>query len=441
MHVSKIEIENVRSLSKLSWSVPDERAAGWHVVLGDNGAGKSSFLKSICLALVGDSEAGALRQPWGDWLTRKQDSGRIALELSWDVNFDNFSGKGNTPSLGSKLPVEIQFIRDEEASPPHVDLNNVETSPSPTRHIWNGGKGWFAASYGPFRRFTGGDPQTEKMFYSMPRLARHLSLFDERVALTECLDWLKQLKFKELENDFKDGVVDPEGALLNKVRQFLNGSGFLPANVTLGTVNSDDVTFNDGNGVNVSVEELSDGYRSVLSMTFELIRQLSNQFGAENVFSTDDPTIIKPAGVVVIDEIDAHLHPNWQRRIGKWFCKHFPNVQFIVSTHSPLVCQSAESGSIFLLPQAGSDDRARMLEGTEFSRLVYGNVLDAYGTEAFGGDAALTRSQESKQKHQRLAELNNKEIVKRLTPDEKGEQESLRSILPTVGSLMTQEKE
>ena len=176
-------------------------------------------------------------------------------------------------------------------------------------------------------------------------------------------------------------------------------------------------------------------------MTFELIRQLASQFGAENVFSEEDPTIIKPAGVVVIDEIDAHLHPNWQRRIGKWFCKHFPNVQFVVSTHSPLVCQSAENGSIFLLPEAGSANEATMLEGTEFNRLVYGNVLDAYGTEAFGGEAALTRSQESKQKHQRLAELNNKEIVKRLSQDEKVEQEKLRSILPTVGSIMTQEKE
>ena len=207
MHIAKIEIENVRSLGKLSWAVPEDRAMGWHVVLGDNGAGKSSFLKSICLALVGASEAGALRQPWGDWLTHGQDSGKIALEIGWNSDFDSFSGKGMTPNSGSVLPVEVQFVRDKESLAPHVELTNVETSPSATRHIWNGGKGWFAVSYGPFRRFTGGDPQTEKMFYSMPRLARHLSLFDERVALTECLDWLKSLKFKELESDYKDGAI------------------------------------------------------------------------------------------------------------------------------------------------------------------------------------------------------------------------------------------
>jgi predicted ATPase len=440
MHIAKIEIENVRSLEQLSWSVPEGRSAGWHVILGDNGAGKSSFLKSICLALVGADEAAALRQPWGDWLARGQDCGSIALELGWDSKFDNFSGKGNTPTTGSFLPVEVEFVRIEDTSSLHVELKNIETSPSPTRHIWNGGKGWFAASYGPFRRFTGGDPHTEKMFYSMPRLARHLSLFDERVALTECLDWLKSLKFKELENN-KEGVTDPEGSLLKKVKTFLNGSGFLPASVTLVAVNSNEVTFNDANGINVPVEELSDGYRSVLSMTFELIRQLSSQFGAENVFSEVDPTIVIPSGVVFIDEIDAHLHPTWQRKIGKWFCDHFPNVQFIVSTHSPLVCQSAERGSIYMLPDAGTENEPRMLEGTELNRLVFGNVLEAYGTDAFGGEAALTRSDESKKKHGRLAELNNKEIIKKLSDSEKSEQQELRLILPTIGSTMAREKE
>lgn len=440
MFISKIEIENIRSLGKLTWRVPGNFETGWHVVLGDNGAGKSSLLKAICLAMVGPSEAGALRQPWEEWLNRNELTGKINLELGWSPEVDNFSGSGNTPSEGSKLPVKIKFTRSSETTP-QVELSSISCTPSPKRHIWNGGKGWFAASYGPFRRFTGGDPQTEKMYYSKPRLARHLSLFDERVALTECLGWLRALKFKELESDFgKSG--DAEGSLLQKVRQFLNESGFLPANVTLGDVSSDKVEFNDANGVDVAVEELSDGYRSILSMTFELIRQMSNQFGAENVFSSDDPTVVVTHGVVVIDEVDAHLHPTWQRKIGHWFTKHFPNIQFIVSTHSPLVCQSAEKGSIFLLPEAGADRQAKMLVGQDFNRLVYGNVLDAYGTDAFGASAALTRSEESKDKHQRLADLNNKEILKQLAPEEKVEQENLRSILPSVApSLKLFEKE
>lgn len=424
MHICKVTITNVRSIRELVYSIPAAKSSGWHVVLGDNGSGKSSFLKAISLALVGASEASGLRQPWNDWLSRGQNSGGVELEIAFNKADDQFAGKGKTPAAKAVLPLGVTFERSE--SNDHVELTNATATPDPKRHVWSGGKGWFSASYGPFRRFSGGDVQSEKMYYSMPRLARHLSLFDERVALSECIEWLRSLKFKSLEND-------DEGSLLEKVRTFLNHSDFLPSGVKLMEVNSKAILFNDANGVKVPVEELSDGYRSILSLTFELIRQLAAEFGPENVFSNDGLNV-KPSGVVVIDEIDAHLHPTWQQKIGRWFCKHFPNVQFIVSTHSPLVCQSAEYGTIFVLPRAGTGGTGQMLKEEEFNRIVYGNVLDAYGTEAFGQEAALTRSTSSKKKHSRLAQLNNKEITEGLSKAELIEQDELRSILPTSAS-------
>ena len=426
MHIRKATITNVRSIRKLTYTVPASKAAGWHVILGDNGSGKSSFLKAISLAIVGPSGASGLRQPWNDWLTRGQASGAIDVEASFQKDDDSFSGKGNTPAASALLKFGVAFERS--GSGDHVELSGKDSTPDPKRHVWNGAKGWFAASYGPFRRFAGGDLGSEKLFYSMPRLARHFSLFDERVALTECLEWLQSLKFKSLEND-------DEGSLLEKLRKFLNQSDFLPSGVTLKDVTSKSVFFNDANGFDVPVEELSDGYRSILSLTFELIRQIAAEFGPSHVFSDDDMTVL-PSGVVVIDEIDAHLHPTWQQKIGRWFCTHFPNMQFIVSTHSPLVCQSAEHGTIFVLPRAGAQGNGKMVKGEEFKRLVFGNVLDAYGTDAFGQEAALTRSTSSQKKHSRLAELNNKEILKGLNQSEKVEQSSLRSILPTAASDM-----
>jgi hypothetical protein len=184
------------------------------------------------------------------------------------------------------------------------------------------------------------------------------------------------------------------------------------------------------------VEELSDGYRSILSMTFELIRQMAIAFGPQHVFDPDTPEKVSARGVVLIDEIDAHLHPTWQKQIGRWFCEHFPRVQFIVSTHSPLVCQSAERGSIFLLPRAGSEGTGKMMKGEPLKRLLYGNVLDAYGTEAFGAEAAATRSPSARQRRSRLAWLNNKELSQGLSGDEQKEQEELRSALPSSASCM-----
>jgi hypothetical protein len=166
-------------------------------------------------------------------------------------------------------------------------------------------------------------------------------------------------------------------------------------------------------------------------MTFELIRQMTNEFEQHRVFDPADPTRIIVPGVVLIDEVDAHLHPTWQRRVGLWFRTHFPKMQFIVTTHSPLVCQAADVGSVFRLPTPGTNQKAEMVAGKELDRLLYGNVLDAYGTEMFGSNVA--RSERSLYMSSRLAELNQKEVYTGLTPEEREEQKKLRATLPSAG--------
>jgi len=59
--------------------------------------------------------------------------------------------------------------------------------------------------------------------------------------------------------------------------------------------------------------------------------------------------INEASGVVLIDEIDPHLHPKWQREIGFWLTKLFPNMQFIVTTHSPFVAMAAGKGALTVL--------------------------------------------------------------------------------------------
>jgi predicted ATP-binding protein involved in virulence len=139
-------------------------------------------------------------------------------------------------------------------------------------------------------------------------------------------------------------------------------------------------------------------------------------------------------GVVIIDEVDAHLHPPWQRRIGDWFCKFFPKLQFLVTTHSPLVCQAAEKGSVWRLPTPGSDSPGGRVEGDELKRLIYGNVLEAYSTEIFGRD--VNRSDASAAKLQRLALLNRKLLRGELGPLEKQELQGLRAALPMAANAV-----
>jgi energy-coupling factor transporter ATP-binding protein EcfA2 len=421
MYITDITVRTIRSISRISWEVPAEKCAGWHVIIGDNGAGKSTLLRAVALALVGPTEAAALRQDWDEWLTKGRSHGSIVLWLRCDWSFDRWSGKGNTP-ISPSLPVKLSLSRAEGGE---VRISNVTGKSSPDRYLWGNGGGWFSASYGPFRRFAGGDKDYEKIFYSNPKLAPHLSVFGENIALSECLRWLQDLQYKSLEKDAR------AGQLLRRITAFVNQSDFLPHRAKLESISSREVLFVDGNGYKLPVEELSDGYRSVLSMTFELIRQMERVYDADSIFpeSAGDDLVVAPPGVVLIDEADVHLHPTWQRRIGIWFRKHFPNIQFIVTTHSPLICQAADVGTVWRLPKPGTDEPGGFVSGVELERLIYGNVLDAYGTELFGSD--VTRSDESRKMLDRLAELNVKELNGGLTAAERDEQEKLRATLPT----------
>ncbi|MEQ8976076.1 MAG: AAA family ATPase [Coleofasciculus sp. C1-SOL-03] len=109
MYINEIEIINIRSIKNLSWEISLEQCAGWHVVIGDNGSGKSSLLRSVALALVGPTEAVALRQNWNDWLTQEQKKGTIRLDLSYDSDFDKFSGQGRR-MVNYLLPVRLLML-------------------------------------------------------------------------------------------------------------------------------------------------------------------------------------------------------------------------------------------------------------------------------------------------------------------------------------------
>ncbi|WP_295434700.1 AAA family ATPase [uncultured Thiodictyon sp.] len=430
MHIRQIHIKNIKSIRELTWDFPQDRAKGWHVVLGDNGSGKSTVLKAIAAALLGPRESYGLRQAWDTWLSYGSESGEIRLVLEWNDEIDQFASFRGMPPPTKPHPFILELKRSADNAK-SVAMVWPTDGTGAAANLWGdeiGGCFGFSASYGAFRRFSGGSSTAESTFSeTLRRLTRHLSLFDDGYTLVDSLSWWRICKLEiPLKEHFR--------LLLDRFIGLVNDAGLLPSGVRLKDVTPDRIEFRDASGVPLPINELSDGYRSILSIVFDLVFQLALAFGWDWVFDPEHDSRVIAPGVVLIDEIDAHLHPTWQKRIGYWLTEHFPNIQFIVSTHSPLICHAAEHGSILLLPRSGTDDQPRLLEGTELKRVVYGNVLDAYGTDAFGEEAATTRSPTSQAMRGRLALLNNKELVKGLDESERNEQEALRAAMPTAAA-------
>jgi hypothetical protein len=425
MYINKFIIKNIRSISNFEMTFPNP--AGWHVIIGDNGAGKSTIVRALALGIIGPNDSRALRINFGDWVSRHT-QGENSISLSV-IKHDYDSKIGQSRPRVKPFEAKV-IIQKKDGNGYYVEGNRG----APFENIWSNALGWFSCAFGPFRRFSGGEKDWLKVYYSDPRTAAHLSVFGEDVALTEAIDWLKELHIKSIEKAPYEGTLSEEAKILENLKLFLNEGGLLPHGTKLKSISSDGVFFEDGNKVEVDVTQMSDGYRSILSLTFELIRQLVRTYGRFYVFLNFGRgrfTINLP-GVVIIDEIDAHLHPTWQARIGQWFLKFFPEMQFIVTSHSPLICRAAEKGSIWRLRAPGSDKPSGLVTGTDRERLLYGDLLDAYGTELFGRD--VTQSQAGQEMSDRLAELSTKSILEGLNSDEKKEYMALQTLTSHLGN-------
>lgn len=114
------------------------------------------------------------------------------------------------------------------------------------------------------------------------------------------------------------------------------------------------VTINEKNSGKITHSNMSDGLKAMLNLVSELAFRcviLNGFLGADSV--------VQSKGVVLIDELDMHLHPTWQKRVVGDLKKAFPNIQFIVTTHSPFIVQSLSKEELqnldFMTPENPSD--------------------------------------------------------------------------------------
>ena len=157
-------------------------------------------------------------------------------------------------------------------------------------------------------------------------------------------------------------------------------------------------------------------------MLVDILRHVVSVYGEVGLVTrVDGRPVVNHPGVVLIDEVDSHLHPEWQRQIGSWLKQHFPKIQFIVTTHSAWICQAADPRGLFHLPAPGADDQPRQLSDEDYRTIIASKPNEIYLGPAF--DMRQTRSPRAVQACKRLDQLYAKKKAKgRLTEAEAEEE-------------------
>ncbi len=415
MYIQRVVLENLKGFKSLDFSFlrPDGSLPGWTVLTGDNGSGKTALLKAIALALVGPDVGRALQPSFRGWTREGCTEAKIEVQIHVQDQ-DKFTTGRRADSFWS----EIEFLKN---GGPEISMKAGSKRRGKKRGPLNGPwadntGGWFAAGYGPFRRLYGASPEAQRLMSGPSRVARFATMFKEDATLLECELWLKDLNHKSLEEHPREQRV------LKQVCDLLNDD-FLRNGLRVERVDSDGLWLRDSAGTILSLSDMSEGYRAALALMIDILRHMDQAYGDQSLVELSEEGLVVPhPGVVLIDEIDVHLHPAWQREIGFWLKKRFPMVQFLVTTHSALVCQAADENGIFHLPPPGSDYSPFQLSSEDYLQIIRSKVDAIYLSPAFG--LTQTRSPQAVEARRAHARLKAKNSSVGLTPEE-GRQLSL----------------
>ena len=411
MYIRRVVLDGIKGFEKadLDFSPDGSNFSGWAVITGDNGSGKTALLRAISLALLGPDQIRGLVPDLSGWVTAGREQGYISVEIRPHHDYDK-TAKGGYPV--QTLWAEIAIVWDGVT----WDVVSTDIFRNKKRGAANGPwaqstTGWFTLAYGPFRRLYGSSPDAQRLMVIPGRIPHFATLFKEDATLGEGEEWIKNLMYRKLEKRENERL-----ALDNLL--LLLGDDFLRQGLVVEEINSEGMWLNDSAGRKMPLSDMSEGYRSALAMLIDIFRHFVDTYGAADLLSetADGSYVIEKPAVVLIDEVDAHLHPAWQREIGFWLKRHFPATQFIVTTHSPLVCQAADGGRIYHLPPAGQGSPF-ILQPEEYRQVIAGRPDEILLTPAFG--LRHTRSPRAVQARERRAKLMSKQLsLGRLDPDE-----------------------
>ena len=294
---SLLRLENIRCFEKAEIPL-DPRLT---VVIGENGAGKTTVAEAIASLSYGDEE-GLQSFP----LRRGKSSGSIALFDAKEKKPQAVWRSGRKSSTRQRLPDQryiFAYGRYRRVSDPASGA----TEDSPRNEDPQVLLDELATAVTERRTTTLNIPDG--------RLLRDLSRYLVALHAGQSFDRSMQTVWKRLEQSLKELQQG-----LERIEMVRGETAYTPMIVR--------------HGVQLSINELSDGYQAVLVILFDLMLRYANLFS-----SLEDP--LEGTATVLIDEIDLHLHVRWQRTVLQQLTTLFPKTQFIITTHSPAVVQAA----------------------------------------------------------------------------------------------------
>jgi hypothetical protein len=437
MYIKQIVIENIRGFEKVDLDLtrPDGSFAGWTVVAGVNGSGKTTFLRALALSVAAVPTALALVESYEGWVRvgMKLGTAHALLVRTAGDYFHPSSTQKRSRTFGASFWTGLRWNAGRDSSVlPLIEMNKGQARAAPQEGpCADRPEGWFIAGYGPFRRISGGTPAGERLMRGPSRVARLASLFREDVSLVESVSWLQAKDYRSKEEGPDAARAD---ALKNDVLALL-GDSLFPPGIHVDRVDSHGLWM-IRDGVSLPHTQLSDGYKAVTALVLDIVRHLEDTFGPLRLKDDHGVPRVMQRGVVLIDEIDAHLHPSWQKRIGFWLKEHFPNIQFIVTTHSPFVCQAADQGGLIRLPSPGSGEPVAAVDDRIYNLVVNGTADDAVMSELFGRERPY--SQAAAELRDDISRLGARITEGKATPKEEAEYKAKKQKLPTTPSAQVE---
>lgn len=333
MYIKRLYLQNVRCFDKIE--IDFNQPGSSILLLGENGDGKSTILRSLAMGLCDESSTAALfRELPGEFVRREKGQAEVATGRFGIIEVDLKGQDGLTYRIKTQITSLEKFERVSQK------LFKFKDSEKP-KPLGQNEFPWgqiFVSGYGPgvrtqatsdFQHYLPVDAVYPLFSYSSPLQNPELVI---RRLLAAAPGRTKDLKeriarqnkvfliIKRLMADLLD---------LDSSEQFkLTSTGIKV----------------DGHWGTSELNELGDGYQSVINWVLDLV---SWWFLHEN--GTNEWNLDLLTGIVIIDEIEQHLHPKWQRRIFSRLREKFPNIQFIVATHSPLVASANEDVDVHLL--------------------------------------------------------------------------------------------